>query len=822
MLPPRGAREKVQLWAERTPDGDIALAAMDAAPGGRELRLTPKQQGLLQHLPRFAGNDLPSLRRLEARGFVAIGPAGRRRAPQHHAVGARKPPPQLNPEQQAAVDAITAAPDGDRLLLHGVTGSGKTEVYLRAAADTLARGRGVLILVPEIGLTPQMIDRFVTRFGDTVAVLHSKLGAGERYDEWRRLKSGAARVCVGPRSAVFAPIEHLGLVVVDEEHDGSYKNEGDPRYDARLVAEQRAAQHGAVLVCGSATPRPESVHALRRIRLPHRVDGAPLPPVEIVDLKAAHGAVAPADPRGAGRRAQGHRAAQPPRLVELPHLSDLRARVGVPAVRRRADPAPRPERRRLPSLRPPRADPATCPDCGSVSIARHGAGTERLEHDLAALGKPGAAPGRRRQGRRRGAQRLRARRPGDPRRDPGRRQGPRLPGRRPRRRPGRRLHAALPGLPRRGADVRARHPARRPRGPRRRRPRDRPDDRPARERDRLRRPARQRRLPGRGARAPRAAALPAVLDADPRRLRLRAARRGAPRGDRGPGAPAASLGPAPLFKPPRQGARRRSWSRPASAAARSTRSTPRSARSAPTRPTRAWRSRSTWTRSSRHLARRGRVPRPWGRDVDRARARRADRRLGGAPPGLRLRAERQQPSRRVGGDLRRRRRVVGQRARPGHPADRLAQGPGAGAARGPDEPGHRMLDVGPGPDGALWVVYPKCTNNNKRCRIWGYDLRTHRARDLDVGEGDAAASLAARGGGPAPAATERAVGAVHGDGRPGRAASPAAADPRRLRVRRPDRPRPPRRPRRPARAGRAATTSAPRCSPSARSPTPST
>src|SRR4051794_32725409 len=354
MLPPRGAREKVQLWAQRTQDGEMVLQGTDQAPGGSAVRLTAKQVALLQHLPRFAGDDLSALRRLEARGLVAIGPRGRRRAPVHHAVGARRPAPRLNADQQAALDAVlaeTRAPRPRRLLLHGVTGSGKTEVYLRAAAETLAQGRGVLILVPEIGLTPQMIDRFVTRFGDTVAVLHSKLGAGERYDEWRRLRSGAARICVGPRSAVFAPIEHLGLVVVDEEHDGSYKNEGDPRYDARLVAEKRALQHGAVLVCGSATPRPESVHALRRIRLPRRVPAAarvrpaaapdPPPPAGRRRRPAAGRDRRPQGrsrrgasphPRGARRRAQGDRAAQPPRLVELPDVSDLRARVGVPAV----------------------------------------------------------------------------------------------------------------------------------------------------------------------------------------------------------------------------------------------------------------------------------------------------------------------------------------------------------------------------------------------------------------------------------------------------------------------------------------------------------
>ena len=390
LLPPRGAREKVQLWAQRTEDGEAAIAD-EAHLRSTALRLTAKQGALLQALPRFAGADLGSLRRLEARGLVEIGPRGRRRAPQHTAIGTRRAQPRLTSDQQAALNEVLAAGrsrDPERLLLHGVTGSGKTEVYLRAAAETLERGRGVLILVPEIGLTPQMIDRFAARFGETVAVLHSKLGAGERYDEWRRLRSGQARVCVGPRSAVFAPIDHLGLVVVDEEHDGSYKNEGDPRYDARLVAEKRAAQHGAVLLVGSATPRPESIHALRRIRLPRRVDGAPLPPVEIIDLKEAPGAVHPrthealVDSRKAivllNRRGWSNflTCRSCGRVWECPHCDValiLHRDQGAVACHHCG------HRERVPSA---------CPDCGSVSIARHGAGTERLEHELASLGRP--------------------------------------------------------------------------------------------------------------------------------------------------------------------------------------------------------------------------------------------------------------------------------------------------------------------------------------------------------------------------------------------------------------------------------------------------
>src|SRR5205085_7316703 len=182
------------------------------------------------------------------------------------------------------------SPGGGRgLLLHGVTGSGKTEVYLRAVAAGLRRGRSAIVLVPEIALTPQTAARFEERFGDTVAILHSRLGQGERHDEWLRLRRGEARVCVGPRSAVFAPVADLGLIVIDEEHDASYKQEGDPRYDARRVAERRAEQCGAVLVAGSATPRPESRLRLERLALPSRIDARPLPPVELVGSLDAAG-----------------------------------------------------------------------------------------------------------------------------------------------------------------------------------------------------------------------------------------------------------------------------------------------------------------------------------------------------------------------------------------------------------------------------------------------------------------------------------------------------------------------------------------------------
>jgi len=369
LLPPKGTRAKTALWAEATGEADGE-------------RLTDRQRALLHSLPRFAAGDLGALRRLEARGLARIAPRVVRRAPLHVPVGAARAQPALTSEQAAALETIATAEPGEGLLLHGVTGSGKTEVYLRAAAAALERGRGVIVLVPEIALTPQIVARFVARFGDTVALLHSKLPAGERHDEWARLRAGEARVCVGPRSAVFAPVRDLGLVVVDEEHDASYKHEGDPRYDARRVAERRAERAGAVLVAGSATPRPEAVHALRRVRLPARVDGARLPPVDVVDMREARRALHPrthealADARKAivllNRRGWSN---------FLTCRSCGRAwgcpSCDVTLVLHRADDLLAchhcGHRERVPSR---------CDACGSVSIARHGTGTERLESEL--------------------------------------------------------------------------------------------------------------------------------------------------------------------------------------------------------------------------------------------------------------------------------------------------------------------------------------------------------------------------------------------------------------------------------------------------------
>jgi primosomal protein N' (replication factor Y) len=332
-----------------------------------------------------------ALRRLERRGLVELRARELARRPRSASIGAADREVTLSAEQRAAIARITDGLDdgGAELLLAGVTGSGKTEVYLAAAQAALDRGRGAIVLVPEIGLTPQVVARFSSRFGDRVAVLHSRLGAGERRDEWHRLRDGEARICVGPRSAIFAPIDALGLIVIDEEHDSSYKQEGDPRYDAREVARRRATDCGAVLVGGSATPRPESWAELERVELPRRVDGRELPPVEVVDMRDRDGAAGPLGDRTrealAELRAAGGKAIV---LVNRrgwsPHLS-CRAcghawicpDCDVSLVLHRhtglhchhcgyAAPTP-----------------SACPACGSVTLARVGAGSERVESLLA-------------------------------------------------------------------------------------------------------------------------------------------------------------------------------------------------------------------------------------------------------------------------------------------------------------------------------------------------------------------------------------------------------------------------------------------------------
>ena len=292
-------------------------------------------------------------------------------------------PAELTSDQRAAVERIVAG--GGPYLLYGPTGSGKTEVYLQACAAMLERGLGTIVLVPEIALAPQTVGRVRARFGDRVAILHSGLTDAERRDERERIASGEARIVVGARSAIFAPVRGLGLVVVDEEHDASYKQDSDPRYDARTVAAKRAALEGAVAVYGSATPRPESWASLERLELGARL-GANLPPVRIVDLRreAGYPLSAPLLDELRGVVERGGKA-----------ILLLNRRGVAPALHCRAcgqtircpncDVAlvlHRDDSLRCHHCGHTEASPEVCPACGSAELARLGAGTQKLEREL--------------------------------------------------------------------------------------------------------------------------------------------------------------------------------------------------------------------------------------------------------------------------------------------------------------------------------------------------------------------------------------------------------------------------------------------------------
>jgi primosomal protein N' (replication factor Y) len=290
-----GARPPAERTARVAPQADVASALAGPLARARkqaELLARIASEGPLA-VAALGGASEP-LRHLVARGLVEVfdRPLDPGIAPGPLADGEAEPPP-LTPEQEVALAAIAEAVRArraDRFLLHGVTGSGKTEVYLRAIAETLAAGRQALVLVPEITLTHQLVARLTARFGTRVAVLHSQLRPGERIAEWQRLLGGSTRIAIGARSALFAPLDELGLVVIDEEHEPSYKNEEGFRYHARDLALRRSARAGCPLVLGSATPALETRWAaergaLRLLSLPHRIGGRPLPAVEIVDLE---------------------------------------------------------------------------------------------------------------------------------------------------------------------------------------------------------------------------------------------------------------------------------------------------------------------------------------------------------------------------------------------------------------------------------------------------------------------------------------------------------------------------------------------------------
>lgn len=364
----------------------------------------------LQSLVQQTGSSPASIRSLADKGLLELREIEMERDPYGNRNFERTKPLPLTDGQQTVFMRIKEALRSEQsktMLLHGVTGSGKTEVYLQSIQLCLEQGRQAIVLVPEISLTPQMVERFKGRFGDAVAVLHSRLSSGERFDEWRKIRSHRAQVAIGARSAIFAPFQRIGLIIMDEEHESSYKQEESPKYHARDVAVKRAKQHGAAVILGSATPSLESFAAASRsaassqqvsgaalLPMPERVGGRPMPEVEIVDMREElregnrsmfsrklHAAIGARLERGEQTvlllnrrgystfvmcRSCGHTAACPHCDISLTYHQKTRVlRCHYCGHAEQA--------------------PTQCPSCESEHIRYFGTGTQRVEEELAKL-----------------------------------------------------------------------------------------------------------------------------------------------------------------------------------------------------------------------------------------------------------------------------------------------------------------------------------------------------------------------------------------------------------------------------------------------------
>ncbi len=365
----------------------------------------PKQRMMLERLaaePRpVMVASLPAgspavLRAMEKKGLVALEKVEVARRPAVDALVAANIVPTAR--QREAIDAIAGSMDkgGGFFLLHGVTGSGKTEVYIAAIRRAIAAGGSAIVLVPEIALTPQMVGWFRARFGDSAAVLHSRLSSGERYDEWRRIRMGGAQVVVGARSAAFAPLENLKLIVVDEEHEHTYQSEKTPQYDAREVAAQRCRLGGASLVLGSATPSLFTYARAMRghyelIELPDRVNGRPMPAVDVVDMRLELMRGNKSIFSGALLRALRETLDAKEQAMLLinrrGHSTFVSCRACGQPVRCEHCDITMTYHMRDDCLRchycdDERTPPKTCPGCGSPHIRYFGAGTQKVEDEL--------------------------------------------------------------------------------------------------------------------------------------------------------------------------------------------------------------------------------------------------------------------------------------------------------------------------------------------------------------------------------------------------------------------------------------------------------
>lgn len=391
-LGPRRVRVLRAVPGVEPPSGRAPLQAAILRELGEDERTLPE---LAEALGQPPGSLLAPARRLAATGKAQLGWRVVERDPLAHRPSSAPLRHELADEQLAAVRAIDSLDPGGELVVEGIAASGKSDVYLAAVEAILASARGVILLVPELSLVPQLVDRVRDLVGEAVGVLHSGLSAGERHDEWWRILRGEARVVVGTRTAVFAPLDPLGLIVIDEEHDGAYKADRTPRYDARWVARRRAAGTGAALVLGSATPDLVTIARVRggearRARLAGRRVGR-APRVEVVDLRA--------------ELAEGNRSIFSRRLVEALEVLRPGTEQAILLVNRRGAATFVLCRDCGSALRCPdcelpyvfhlvggelrchhcgrRSAPVRrCPTCGGVRIRYFGAGTQRVEAEL--------------------------------------------------------------------------------------------------------------------------------------------------------------------------------------------------------------------------------------------------------------------------------------------------------------------------------------------------------------------------------------------------------------------------------------------------------
>lgn len=395
--------QHIVLSQPKAQEADLALLEQRA----------PKQAAVFKVLDELFPNDLPvveieelvgfdprsAIKSLVDKGFVQVYAKEIRRKPMGYFAYQKSSHLPLTPEQDAVLTHITTAIDEGNfapMLLHGVTGSGKTEVYMQAIAYLLSKGRRAIVLVPEISLTPLLVSRFLSRFEENIAVLHSGLSTGERYDEWQRIRRGDVDVVIGARSAIFAPLDRLGLIVVDEEHEMSYKQDSEPRYHGRDTAIMRARLENIPIILGSATPSLESYHnALNHkyhlLTIAQRVDGRPLPNVEIIDRRHEQGAHLISNALEEAIRNALSRGEQVLIFLNLRGYANFYLCRDCGFVyecpRCNVTLTYHASQRRLMChyCDFSRIPPARCDQCGSADVQYRGIGTERIEQDMQLL-----------------------------------------------------------------------------------------------------------------------------------------------------------------------------------------------------------------------------------------------------------------------------------------------------------------------------------------------------------------------------------------------------------------------------------------------------